>query len=65
MPSLESQRYASKESKEGHINCQNKGELYQSLSESFKTVTMLSMNDEILHTGFGPMSHYLIGIGIV
>ena len=64
MPSLESQVYASKESKEGHVNCQSKNSLKESLMRIFTSVTIFSMNDEVLHTGFDKMSHYLIALCI-
>ena len=60
MPSLESQKYASKESKEGHINCKSGDEFKKFCSKYFKNVFLFSMNDEVVHTGFYPMAHYLI-----
>lgn len=57
-PSLESQMYASVESKAGHVNCMNGGELKRFFSSYFKHTFVLSMNDEVLHTGFTPMAHY-------
>ena len=62
MPSIESQKYASKGSKLGHINCKNKSELKKFLKKYFNNVFMFSMNDEVLHTGFDQMSHYIIGL---
>lgn len=62
MPTLESQVYASPASREGHINCKTKKEMHDCLSSIFPSVTMFSMNDEVVHTGFGPMSHYIIAI---
>jgi 2-polyprenyl-3-methyl-5-hydroxy-6-metoxy-1,4-benzoquinol methylase len=62
MPSLESQKYASKESIEGHVNCLS-GEKLKNLSmKYFKNVFIFSMNDEVLHTGFYPMSNYLFAL---
>ncbi len=58
-PSLESQVYASAPSREGHINCQTMASLKQLAGHHFKTVFMFGQNDEVVHTGFGPMSHYL------
>ena len=63
MPSLESQKYASKQSKEGHVNCKSGTGLKKVLSKYFINNFIFSMNDEVVHTGFCPMSHYLIGIG--
>lgn len=62
MPSLESQKYASKWSKLGHINCKTKKELKKLLHRYFNNVYMFSMNDEVLHTGFDSMSHYILAI---
>ncbi len=58
-PSLESQQYASPQSKEGHVNCKSGNELRKLLSHYFHNVFLFSMNDEVLHTGFSPMAHYL------
>ena len=62
MPSLESQTYASKLSKEGHINCKTGDDLRDLMYQYFNTVFLFSMNDETLHTGFAPMSHYLLAV---
>ena len=62
MPTLESQKYASKGSKLGHINCKSKNELKSILSKFFNNVYMFSMNDEVLHTGYDKMSHYIFGL---
>jgi 2-polyprenyl-3-methyl-5-hydroxy-6-metoxy-1,4-benzoquinol methylase len=61
-PSLESQRYASAASKEGHINCKSQEELRQFLLRYFHNVFIFSMNDEVVHTGFHPMAHYLMAL---
>lgn len=63
MPSFESQTYASELSKQGHINCKTGDQLRNLMHQYFNTVFMFSMNDEVLHTGFLPMSHYLLAIG--
>jgi 2-polyprenyl-3-methyl-5-hydroxy-6-metoxy-1,4-benzoquinol methylase len=62
MPSLESQTYASKLSKKGHINCKTGDDLRDLMHQHFNSVFMFSMNDETLHTGFLPMSHYLLAV---
>jgi 2-polyprenyl-3-methyl-5-hydroxy-6-metoxy-1,4-benzoquinol methylase len=61
-PSLESQEYASKYSKMGHVNCKSQVDLKVFLKKYFKNVFMFSMNDEVIHTGFSKMSHYNIGV---
>lgn len=62
MPSLESQLYASSESKEGHVNCKSGLELKVFLEKYFANVFLFSMNDEVVHTGFYPMAHYLLAL---
>jgi hypothetical protein len=62
-PSLESQTYASPPSREGHVNCKNARQLKQLLEELFHNVFVFSMNDEVVHTGFYPMAHYLFALG--
>lgn len=64
MPSLESQAYASAISKAGHVNCKSGQEFRDMFKKYFHNVLMFSMNDEVLHTGFFPMSQYLFAIGI-
>ena len=61
-PSLESQPYASKNSRLGHINCKTQSELKRTMLQYFHNVFMFSMNDEVVHTGYGKMSHYNIGL---
>jgi 2-polyprenyl-3-methyl-5-hydroxy-6-metoxy-1,4-benzoquinol methylase len=62
MPSLESQTYASPQSKAGHVNCKSGEALKRTLERYFNTVFIFSMNDEVVHTGFYPMAHYLLGV---
>ncbi len=58
-PSLESQAYASPPSKAGHVNCKTGAGLKEVMSRFFHNVFIFSMNDEVVHTGFHPMAHYL------
>jgi 2-polyprenyl-3-methyl-5-hydroxy-6-metoxy-1,4-benzoquinol methylase len=62
MPSLESQPYASHQSKIGHVNCKTGSDLKSMLSNYFSNVFIFSMNDEVVHTGFEKMSHYLFAL---
>lgn len=62
MPSLESQQYASVASRAGHVNCKSGKEFRAFVQQYFSNVFMFSMNDEVLHTGFFPMSHYLLAL---
>jgi 2-polyprenyl-3-methyl-5-hydroxy-6-metoxy-1,4-benzoquinol methylase len=59
-PSIESQKYASSISKLGHINCKNKYELKNQMLKYFNFCFPFSMNDEVLHTGFDKLSHYIL-----
>jgi 2-polyprenyl-3-methyl-5-hydroxy-6-metoxy-1,4-benzoquinol methylase len=61
-PSLESQAFASPQSKEGHVNCKTGPGLKSVLGKYFANVFMFSMNDEVVHTGYQKMSHYLIAV---
>jgi len=61
-PSKESQVYASRLSKKYHVNCKSGEELRESCKEHWGNVFMFGMNDETLHTGFLPMSHYLFAL---
>ncbi len=52
--------YASPESQKGHINMYTAERLYKAASIYFNNVFFFGMNDEVLHTGFDPMCHYLM-----
>lgn len=62
MPSLESQKYASPGSKLGHINCKSGPELKDLMGQYFNSVFLFSMNDEVVHTGFHKMAHYILAV---
>lgn len=57
-PSLQSQVYASEHSRIGHVNCKDQQDLKALMQRWFHNVFVFSMNDEVVHTGFHPMSHY-------
>ena len=61
-PSLQSQKYASPPSLEGHVNCKDHTMLKERLSQYFHNVFLFSMNDEVVHTGFYPMAHYYLAL---
>ncbi len=61
-PTLESQAYASPQSKVGHINCKSGKAFRQFFENHFHQVFIFSMNDEVVHTGFYPMAHYLFAL---
>jgi 2-polyprenyl-3-methyl-5-hydroxy-6-metoxy-1,4-benzoquinol methylase len=62
MPSFESQVYASPGSKAGHINCKTAPDLKALMGEHFHSVFMFSMNDEVVHTGYHKIAHYIIAL---
>ena len=61
-PSIHSQAYASKPSLEGHVNCKDAAGMRKLTEKHFRNVFLFSMNDELVHTGFTPMAHYLIAM---
>ena len=63
-PSIQSQVYASKPSREGHVNCKDHKEFKELMLKYFHNVFIFSMNDEVVHTGFYPMAHYLLALGV-
>jgi 2-polyprenyl-3-methyl-5-hydroxy-6-metoxy-1,4-benzoquinol methylase len=56
-------QYASKASQIGHVNMYTAERLVTSLQQHFHHVFQFGVNDEIVHTGFSPMCHYLMVIG--
>jgi len=62
MPSLESQVYASEGSKAHHVNCKSEDGLRLILKQYFVNVFMFGLNDETLHTGFGPFCNYRLAV---
>ena len=63
MPSLESQPHASPLSKAGHVNCKSMPDFRHVVQRYCHNVFMFSMNDEVVHTGFHKMAHYLFAVG--
>ncbi len=63
-PNVTAHQYASERSQAGHINLKDAESLRGIMAERFFNVFMFSMNDEVVHTGFSPMAHYLFAIGV-
>ncbi len=61
-PSLQSQDHASPSSKAGHVNCKTGDTMRALLFQFFHNVFVFSMNDEVVHTGYAPMAHYVLGL---
>lgn len=62
IPSIHSQAYASPASRAGHVNCKDAEGLRSTMSRFFHNVFIFSMNDEVVHTGFAAMAHYLFAL---
>ncbi|MEM8494977.1 MAG: class I SAM-dependent methyltransferase [Planctomycetota bacterium] len=63
-PNQTSETYASPLSKAGHINLFTFDRMRDTLHRHFESVLLFGLNDEIVHTGYAPMCHYVMGIGI-
>ena len=61
-PNITADAYASPISREGHINLKSQKTLKESLDPFFQHVFMFSMNDEVVHTGYAAMGHFLIAL---
>ena len=59
IPSLESRKFGSPASKAGHVNYMSGMTLKKELEQLFEHVFLFSMNDELIHTGYKKMAHYL------
>ena len=62
MPSAQSQVHASPLSVQGHVNCKDGKEYKKVMERHFENVFLFSMNDEVVHTGYHPMAHYLMAV---
>lgn len=62
-PNETASQYASPQSEIGHINLKSFASLKALMERHFDNVFMFGMNDEVVHTGYGPMCHYLWAIG--
>ncbi len=63
-PNITASRYASASSRGHHDNLYSFDRLRTTLGRHFRNVFMFSMNDEVVHTGFGAMAQYLFGMGV-
>ncbi|MGE3149320.1 MAG: class I SAM-dependent methyltransferase [Pseudorhodoplanes sp.] len=61
-PNALARQYASTHSEIGHINNYDPDRLQQSLEKHFRRVFLFSMNDEVVHTGFNKLAHYLMAL---
>lgn len=61
-PSEYAKAYASERSNMGHINLFTPDRFKETLRGHFSQVFLFSMNDEMLHTGFDKLAHYLMAL---
>ena len=63
-PNRTASQYASPQSEVAHINLKTMEELRALMQRYFRNVFMFGMNDEVLHTGFAPMCHYIWSLAV-
>jgi 2-polyprenyl-3-methyl-5-hydroxy-6-metoxy-1,4-benzoquinol methylase len=63
-PNITASQYASPRSEAQHINLKSMDTLKQLTETYCKNVFLFGMNDEVLHTGYAPMCHYIWSIGV-
>lgn len=61
-PSEISQKFASPISKKGHVNIYSSERLEEEMAAYFDHVFIFAANDEVIHTGYLPLAHYLIAL---
>lgn len=62
-PNKTSSIYATSSSKALHCNLKTMDSLKELMDRYFYNVFLFGMNDEVLHTGYAPMCHYIWAIG--
>ena len=62
-PNVTSDQYAGPVTRAGHVNLYSGERLESEMKEHFHHAFMFGANDEVVHTGFLPMAHYLIAVG--
>lgn len=61
-PSEYAKPFASERSNVGHINLFTPDRFQETLGEHFSNVFLFSMNDEMIHTGFDKLAHYMMAL---
>jgi 2-polyprenyl-3-methyl-5-hydroxy-6-metoxy-1,4-benzoquinol methylase len=61
-PNIAAATYASEASRIGHINLYDHQRLKDLFLRKFNNVFLFGMNDEVVHTGFLPMTHYIMAL---
>ena len=63
-PNITSLQYSTRGSRISHINLKSQETLRMLTERYFENVFMFGMNDEVLHTGYAPMCHYVWSMGV-
>ena len=63
-PNKTADQYASANARAQHVNLKTHAELAALMGRYFHNVFMFGMNDEVLHTGYPAMCHYLFALGV-
>jgi 2-polyprenyl-3-methyl-5-hydroxy-6-metoxy-1,4-benzoquinol methylase len=61
-PNITAQQYSNAKTNAAHVNMFAFDRLQSLLEKYFHNVFMFSQNDEMIHTGFSPMAHYLLAV---
>jgi 2-polyprenyl-3-methyl-5-hydroxy-6-metoxy-1,4-benzoquinol methylase len=62
-PNITGQVYASEVARAGHVNLYSAEKLEAEMRRFFTHVFLFGANDEVIHTGYAPMAHYLLALG--
>lgn len=63
-PNVSAAQYAGEASRAEHVNLKDEAGLRELFAPYFKNILTFSMNDELVHTGFSPMAHFLFAVGL-
>ena len=62
-PNITSRQYSSSVVNDAHVNMYDAERLESLMNKYFHNVFIFCQNDEVIHTGFPAMAHYLIAVG--
>ena len=63
-PNKAAEAFQSENSRVNHINLKTHDALRDGMRRYFEYVLMFGINDEVVHTGFPEMCHYIVAVGI-
>jgi 2-polyprenyl-3-methyl-5-hydroxy-6-metoxy-1,4-benzoquinol methylase len=63
-PNESASAHATHRSDHQHINLKGADTLRETMDPHFENCFIFSMNDEVMHTGYYPMAHYLFAVGV-